>query len=276
MNSSRSMNVALAFSILLSACAGDQAHRNASALPSLPGGEIAGLCGDWQYQSIDTYVVENNVWNAKGINGYKQCVGMRRSATTGMDFAWDWSWPASNEVRAYPEIVYGLKPWAPKSTTPDLPRQVEVLKSLQTHFNYDMVRNGSGNLAFDLWLTSTATRPEGAANTPLRHELMIWLDNWGSLRPFGQYRETIRINNIDWELYTGTATWGPKPWQYIAYRATSPVAHHVSLDIKLFLDHLQARKIIDGQDWVASVELGNEIASGQGSTRIRAFSIAVE
>jgi len=276
MNSRRSLNLALAFSVLLSACASEQARQHDVALPSLPDSEIAGLCGDWQYQSIDAYVVENNVWNAKGIHGYKQCVGMKRSATAGMDFAWDWSWPASSEVRAYPEIVYGLKPWAAQSTTPDLPRQVDVLKSLQTHFSYDMARNGAGNLAFDLWLTSTATRPEGAANTPLRHELMIWLDNWGSLRPFGQYRETIRINNIDWELYTGTATWGPKPWQYIAYRATSPVTQQVSLDIKLFLDHLQARKIIDGKDWVASVELGNEIASGQGSTRIREFSITVK
>lgn len=259
---------------LLSACS----IQPEKPVTPLPGAEIARHCQDWENQRAGEFIVENNIWNKGGTSDYRQCVGMAPAKDAkGFDFAWDWNWNSpSNEVRAYPELIYGMKPWATQSTSPVLPRQVSDLKVLSTRFDRESNRNGKGNLAFDLWLTSTAARAAGETNTPLRHELMIWLEDWGGIVPFGSYRETVRIDEIDWQLYTGTATWGPKPWQYIAYRAASPVPAEVSLNLKAFLDHLQGRKIIEAQDWLASVELGNEIMHGQGSTRIRNFRLEAE
>ena len=31
-------------------------------------------CNDWVQESIDSYIIENNVWGAGSLNNYDQCI----------------------------------------------------------------------------------------------------------------------------------------------------------------------------------------------------------
>ena len=88
--------------------------------------------------------------------------------------------------------------------------------------------------------------------------------------------DTVTLGGITWDLYVTTATWGPEPWQYLAYLPRSVVPSPATLDLRGFLDHLKARGSITGREWLASVELGNELVVGTGRTVLSGFRVAVE
>jgi hypothetical protein len=96
------------------------------------------------------------------------------------------------------------------------------------------------------------------------------------MAPAGALVETVSIGGVTWQLYITTATWGPEPWQYIAYVPVGAVPKPAVIDVRLFLDHLKQRGSISGAEWLASIELGNEVETGTGSTRLKNFNVTVD
>jgi hypothetical protein len=236
----------------------------------------ASLCGDFQHGQAGDYVIENNTWGKGSVTGYRQCVGIASAQGGGVDAVWEWSWPQpAVTVRGYPEVIYGQKPWNP-STTSKLPRVVDEVTTARVELGFSSSRDGTGNLAFDIWLTASNVKPAWSDHLPLVHELMIWLDTFGGMSPAGGQVDTVTIDGIQWDLFITTATWGTEPWQYIAYRPGNGVPSPTTIDVRKFLDHLKARGSITGAEWLASVELGNEVVVGTGRTTLSSFDVTIE
>jgi len=225
------------------------------------------------------YMTENNAWNASGASGYRQCVQVVDAGAGKVNATLDWNWPvAPTGVRAYPELIYGQKPWY-ASTTSALPRVVDTLQTLrvETAFTASRDAGANGNFAFDIWLASSNQRPAGSDHLPITHELMIWLDAYGGMVPAGSIVATVTIGGITWDLYRLDATtWTPEPWVYLAYLPRTKVSSPLSLDVRAFLSHLKQRGDITGQEWLTSVELGNEIVSGKGQTLLTGYAVTAE
>ena len=266
----RLLAAALLASLFLSGCGGGGGSGTT-------GPATTSLCGDFQGAQAGEYAVENNTWGKGDLVGFRQCVSLAGAAGGGADVVFEWSWPQPTAgVRGYPEVIYGQKPWN-ASTTARLPRIVDDVKTARVDLGFSSTREGSGNLAFDIWLTTSNLRPAGSDHLPLAHELMIWLDHWGGMVPAGGTPvDTVTLGGITWDLYVTTATWGPEPWQYLAYLPRSVVPSPATLDLRGFLDHLKARGSITGREWLASVELGNELVVGTGRTVLSGFRVAVE
>ncbi len=225
------------------------------------------------------YMAENNAWNASGASGYRQCVQVVDAGSGKVNTTLDWNWPvAPVGVRAYPELIFGQKPWY-ASTTTQLPRVVDTLQTLRVDTAFSLTRDAgaNGNFAFDIWLASSNQRPVGSDHLPITHELMIWLDAYGGMVPAGAIVATVTIGGVTWDLYRLDATtWTPEPWVYLAYLPRTKVSSPMSLNVRAFLDHLKQRGDITGQEWLTSVELGNEIVAGKGQTVLTGYAVTVE
>jgi len=231
----------------------------------LPGEDTK--CADWDHITLGGIVVENNVWNKKSVTDYRQCIfrGTRDGKTV---FGWKWKWPDSNDVLAYPEIIYGHKPWNPGSTTPELPRAVKDIQACTVTYDIAMKKTGVGNLAFDVWLTREAV----PAEKNIVMELMIWIDHNGQI-PDGASRGTVTIDGADYDFYKGNpphAGWGST-----AFIKKVPT-HQGVTDVKKFLDFLVKNKHLSRDNYLASIEFGNEICGGTGRTEFREYRVEMK
>ena len=71
-------------------------------------------CNDWSQFLFSEYIVENNVWGQGDIDDFIQCI-YRAGSGDNIHFGWNWDWPnVNNDVKSYPEVIYGKKPWRQK------------------------------------------------------------------------------------------------------------------------------------------------------------------
>lgn len=235
-------------------------------------------CADGAQLTEGAFLASNNTWNKRDAVGPVQCVGIADAGEGRVKAQLAWSWPVrSDGVRAYPELVYGHQPWHARSTTPQLPRVVDTIGELQARGSFAQSREPGavGNLAFDIWLASAPHRWPGSDRLPITHELMIWLDGFGGMRPAGTLVETVMIDGIAWDLYRTMATWKDEPWMYLAYKARSVPPSPMQLNLRAFLDHLKQRGLVTGQEWLTAIEIGNEVVTGRGSTTLGDFGISL-
>ncbi len=222
-------------------------------------------CEDNAETRAGEYLLSNNVWGKGSITEYEQCIACTE-LKSGREFRWEWSWPETgSNVKAYPEIIYGWKPWNAQSTTDELPRPLADIDSIIVSFRKTVsVLNGSGNLAFDIWITSTDI-PSGSV---IRHEIMIWLER-SVLAPGGTRRGTEVIDGRVFEFYKGEFD-----WTYLAFVSLS-TADIEAIDLAGFFRYLIAENYILAGEYLASIEFGNEVVSGSGETVIRDYTIEV-
>ena len=75
-------------------------------------------CSPWEEYSFGPYLLQNNTWGQGDIIDFSQCI----FTTSDSIFGWNWDWPnIGNNVKAYPEIIFGKKPWSSSSTNNILP-----------------------------------------------------------------------------------------------------------------------------------------------------------
>ena len=94
-------------------------------------------CNGWSQFTIGSYLVENNVWGQGNITDFTQCI---YHTGTGDDvyFGWNWNWPVGNsDVKAYPEVIFGKKPWNSSSTNPVLPIKIQNLNEFYVAYDLD-------------------------------------------------------------------------------------------------------------------------------------------
>ena len=237
------------------------------------------FCRDWAKLRNAGFVYENNVWNRGTIKREDrlQCL-LKRIVDGKVQYGWRWQWPrGSGEVKAYPEVIYGHKPWFASSTTANLPRPISDFDELVVTYDVEMQARGRYNLAFDVWVTDS----DKPAPSAITHEIMIWVgERARAWEPHPGYLVTrVTVGGAAYDLYIKPhAEWltehGAPNVAYIAFNArTAQLSGRI--DVKWFLDYLTANGHLPADGYVASVELGNEIMHGAGELWLKSYDISV-
>ena len=222
-------------------------------------------CNGWSQFTIGSYLVENNVWGQGNITDFTQCI-YRTGSGDDIHFGWNWNWPIGNsDVKAYPEVIFGKKPWESSSTDAALPIKIQNLDELYVVYDLDMVATGSYNLAFEFWVTIDSMSSETGITT----EVIIWMDNI-LIGPAGNIIGRVTFDGFDYYLYQ--ANWDS--WTYFAFISAVPQYSGV-LGVHNFVNHLVSQDMLDPNEYFSDFELGNEVVYGMGKTDIRQYDIYV-
>ena len=247
---------------------------------SFAAADVDTYCRDWAKLRNGGFLYENNVWNQGAIKREDrlQCL-LKRVVDGKVQYGWRWQWPrGSGNVKAYPEVIYGHKPWFTFSTTANLPRRISAIDELSVTYDVEMQARGRYNLAFDVWVTDS-DRPTPSTIT---HEVMIWVgERRRAWEPSpGYLAKRVAIGGAAYDLYIKpNAEWlkehGAPKVAYIAFNArTAQVSG--SIDVKQFLDYLADHGHLPADGYVASVELGNEVMNGTGELWLKSYEISVK
>ena len=241
--------------------------------------DVRTYCRDWAQLRDASFLYENNVWGQgeSVTNDRLQCL-LKRHADGEMQYGWRWRWGrASGNVKAYPEVVYGHKPWLTFSTTPDMPRPISEINEFTVAYDVSMYAHGRYNLAFDIWVTNSDTPTPSA----ITHEIMIWVgDRANAWEPYpGKRVKSVMIGGAAYDLYIKPhAEWlaehGAPDVDYIAFNAATAQLSG-GIDIKEFLDYLTENGRLPANGYVASVEFGNEVMHGSGELWLKTYEISI-
>jgi hypothetical protein len=222
------------------------------------------------FYSGDT-AVENNIWGAKraSFSDYFQCVGIGTlpDGSTAARWKWDWKNEGGTGVKAYPEIIYGWKPGT-KRTNTDLPIRVGDIKEMK--LEVDIISSGTGqyNTLIDVWVTNTKN-PTVWGSPPLTREIMIWKGNY--LRCNQLCGTGVVLGGKHWRM---SHTDVPGSWQRVYFYDEEDAGN--VYNIKDFLDYMKQSGQLSDDEYISSIEIGNEIWDGAGETTVNKFKVTVK
>lgn len=227
--------------------------------------------------SFGKYTVTTNVWNPSAAGSFSECIKAKHDNVTGLiDAVTTWSVQESNnQVMSFPNFAYGWRVGTDQgSTTKKLPATLDKLEDIQASGKVDTVCAPGVecvmNTAFDLLFSNTA-KPD---TWPPTGELMVWVQATCKHCNAGKLVEVVSIDGVKFEVYKGQVTppTGTASWTYVAYVAESTVTQF-NFNMKNFVADSLKRGYLKPSDYLAVVELGTEITSGQGSTTLSGYSI---
>ena len=233
-------------------------------------------CRGWENWFVGDYRYSNNVWNRQDTTDYEQCI-LRRTLPGGkVEYGWRWRWPErEGRVKAYPEVVYGRKPWSRVSTTSELPKQIGAVERLEVDYEAYLTAEGRYNLAFDFWIT----RDNPPSESGISHEIMIWMDH--DSRPAAPqfYIGPVRLDGALWDLYV----WPDRVWRN-SEGETRYVADFIafvrhedqyigSVNTLTFFQYMVDKGYVPAHHYFTAIELGNEARSGTGELWLKKFEV---
>ena len=241
--------------------------------PTAAESPIAMKCDDGALISSAGYRAENNTWGKGTLSGWSQCIGLGTAADGTLAGRWTWDWlNAGTNVKAYPEIVFGQKPGSAR-TSEVLPIKLSDIRAATIAYDVASTHTGSGDVAFDLWLTDTPD-PKTWGVPPITHEIMIWLDRYGGMAPGGAFRERVNLDGASYAVFAADH-WG-EGWKYLAFASAEARLGARTLDLGSFLTYLQEKKLVSADEYLASIEFGNEVATGSGETVVKQYTISIQ
>lgn len=263
----RARVAAVACAVLLSGCL--------SQLPEKETGDVH-LGKDFASLSLGGgYLLSNNTWNRDAAHGPHEQAIFTKSESGKTAFGWQWRWPSSDGVVAYPEVMYGDSPWDPKrrGQAENLPLLVGS-RGITVDYDISFEATGMCNMAFEFWTVSSLP----AAPAAITHEVMIWIDNNG-MTPAGVWTDVFTLDGTTFDVFVrkshGDASGkNPQKWTYVAFLARTPVLKG-PLDVGAFAAFLQSRKLLGDNLYVTGLELGNEVITGAGRTEVRGYKVTV-
>jgi len=210
--------------------------------------------------------IENNQWGAK-----TQGIPVSLSI---YDSGWTFNVSEDSEYlpAIYPEIIWGWKPWTEYSTTSELPIEVKDIKGLTIDYSLYTITTGLAhyNQSFDFWITRES-RPK---EVNIQTEIMIWTASEGPKNPAGgSYGGIFEIEKgFPCEIWIadkndpGLAL----KWNIITFKFVNSVFSG-TINLVPYLEETLKRGLISRVDYLASIELGNEIWYGRGQTLVKEF-----
>lgn len=225
--------------------------------------------GDHAILTVDSINVENNNWGAANAPGGTQSVYAANSGG-GPRCGWDWDYPAvnTNDVKAYPQFIFGKKPWANSSTTNLLPCPLSPVPSIVADFSMRSLNDGKFNAAFEIWLTYSAAA-NGQAD--IADEVMFWVGQGGGPSPAGAYQTTDTLaDGRTFDLWVGNI----QNWRYFAIVFHAPSLAG-QIDFGIYLKWLIDRGSLSSERYIASLEFGNEVWYGSGATIVDQLAITI-
>ena len=233
---------------------------------------IAMKCMDEVLINNGDYRIENNTWGKGNLSGWSQCIGIGPGTGGAIAARWTWDWLNSgSNVKAYPEIIFGQKPGS-TTTTKALPIKLSDISLLTISYDVSSNNSGSGNVAFDIWLTDTPN-PIIFGTPPITHEIMVWLDQQGGLSPGGNFKERVNINGFTYAVFVAPK-WG-EGWEFVAFFSPESRLGAGILDLGSLFAYMLETNLATGDEYLASIEFGNEIATGSGETIVKSYSVSL-
>jgi len=221
-------------------------------------------------------VLDNNVYGKGNIMNYKQSIFRSKDGA-----GWEWDWPESGGplLKSYPEVLIGRSPWsdiggiagaAELHAGDQLPRRLaEVHQTID--FDFATTASGLWLASFDFWITSS----DHPAKNDIVSNLSIWTMNHG-LKPSDVYKGrhmNMKIGGRTYEAIFETPKDNPdKPWKTLCLIDNQPRSKG-SLKLGSLMDALIAHGLAKPTDFLATSELGTEVAYGKGRTTLRAFKL---
>lgn len=256
---------------------------SSSARGGAPGKNAPGATADcqiWSSYFDGPYKYENNQWgHDKSAGGFEQCL-LRREREGHTQWGWTWYWPGHDpSVFAYPQILFGWKPWSGGNPTDArFPLRVRDAKHVVLKYAVDMEATGSYNLAPEIWIIDSG-QWSGAANPKsISTEVMFWMDYHGVAQPAGSIVDKPSLLGTEYELWKldnigdkGDGT----GWTILTFKSPTP-QHQGTIEIHSLLAYLVDAGQVNPDHYVASVEFGNEVMGGSGTTWVKQFEVEVE
>ena len=264
--------------LLLAACA-----STPPAPVAAPGRAEAGVianCTPNARTTVGPYIYENNTWGSdKARDAFEQCL-VERERDGRKEIGWTWNWPGFDpSVYGYPEIIFGWKPWSGgASTHPRLPIKVTAVKEMTMRYEVETRATGAYNLAPEIWLTDSGEVSEAPRPTALTTEIMFWMDYKNGARPAGSVVDTPEIEGVKYELWRASNIGNRgdgKGWTLYSFKSPTP-QHKGEIKIHALLAYMLSKNLVSPQEYVASIEFGNEMMGGTGTTWVRRFEIEVK
>tara|TARA_B100001248_G_scaffold217525_1_gene172658 strand:- start:78 stop:1184 length:1107 start_codon:yes stop_codon:yes gene_type:complete len=219
-------------------------------------------CDPWEEYSIGPYLLQNNTWGQGDIANFSQCI----FTTSDSVFGWNWGWPnIGNNVKAYPEIIFGKKPWSSSSTNNVLPIAINRVENFEVNFDIQTEANGNYNSAFEFWITEDSLSNENGITT----EVMIWTSN-NFLQPAGNQISIVYVDGYFYKMYRADFD----NWVYYAF-VSEIEQHYGNLKIHDFINYMVSTDHLNPNEFLGSFEFGNEIVHGNGQTIINQYSISL-
>ena len=246
--------------------------------PPEPPDTVQEFCEDWTRLESPPFEYLNNVWGKGHVTDYEQCL-LRRVVDGDTRYGWRWRWPSGgNLVKAFPEVIFGHKPWDPPTAATALPRKISSIGSLSVDYDVKMKAEGSYNLAFIMYGTSTETPTPGT----ITHEIMVWVGDrsraWEPQHSYYKREDAVAVDGARYALYMNPhANWlseGPPSFKFIAFNSHT-VQLNGTLNLKSFIDYLIEIGELTAETHISSVHLGNEIESGTGEVWLDRYRVNV-
>ncbi|MXV37936.1 hypothetical protein GO491_04475 [Flavobacteriaceae bacterium Ap0902] len=220
----------------------------------------------------NAYVVLNNMWGEANL---KKDSAALCTFSKGERFGWKWSVPNhAKGVIGYPSIRVGPGPWRNDLARMNgLPKQINTINHLSVDFDTEIyVKHKTYNLAVDIWLNETLPANKDNITT----EIMVWEDHYD----FNSYGKKVGELVTDFGAYDVMSGYLKKEewqqdWQYYAFVRQDP-RKSGHLDLMVFIDYLIKNHGLNPNDYVTSVEFGNEIGDSSGFTLFKDFKFDLE
>ncbi|MET0795604.1 MAG: hypothetical protein ABW061_29060 [Polyangiaceae bacterium] len=248
---------------------------------SVPGAQdrsVSATCGNGATYRDKPYTWENNQWGSgKEHSSFQQCL-LERSVNGETEHGWSWIWPGTDQsVFAYPEIIFGWKPWTGgKSSDKRFPLKLSNLQQLKIQYEVETEAEGSYNLAPEVWIIRNRSGAGEANPRLITAEIMFWVEASGVAQPAGTIVDHPEVGGITYELWQkdGAGDNGGGGWRLLSFK-TPTTMRKGTLPVDDLLRYLLQKGLISANEYIATVEFGNEISGGSGTTWVKKYSVDV-
>ena len=241
----------------------------------------ATITGPTAAHALRGWILNDDVWNPGSlVYGQDYTISTTYNPSDlqqGTQF--DWSFPdaTSSIPLAFPNIKYGVDPLSSGTSGPQtnatFPIQISQLSTFSVNYNVSISGDTKGfAVGLELWITS---QPNGG-NQSITNQVMVWVHE-GAFSPQGQLISSYTdpgdavISGGIWNRTVHTDKGGN--WQYTTL-VTNTGQLSGQVDVTALLGELESLHIVSSSSYVADVELGSEVAFGQGSMTVNSLSFA--
>lgn len=222
--------------------------------------------------TFGSFTVSSNIWNPGAATAYNQCTSATIASPGGVTAAeFDWNFTStSGTVLTYPNLQFGQQNSYNPSTTSILPAPISALPSLTATGTITTTCTTTPcyfDSGFDIFFSG------GAHSSPTTQGELMIITSYNFAQPLGGWAATnVSIGGATYNIRQFTMGSGSNSWPYVAYYATSPIVQ-MNLNINSFVADAVSRGYIPSSYYLDMVEIGTEVLSGRGVTKISNYNI---
>ena len=229
--------------------------------------------GQWDRIQYGDYLVENTTWNVQAARG--EWTETIFYDTLKGSMGWEWDFPGETDapgayvIKSFPEIIFGRKPYAGYlSTTTLLPSELTSVR-LSIGYEYYAKATGIYNTSTDISFTDSKDPKE----ENIRAKMMIWFDHQDM--PFfeSEALKQATIDGREFKVFIDTTHTGPEgKWAFIAL-LPDRFPSKGEINLNEFIDFFLSEGTLKPEWYLSSIEVGSEIASGEGKVTFKRFVV---